>query len=87
MPITRITAVSALALAALAAPFAASAQEGEVRPITVVGAIIDPNAAQATAEDEAAATAELAVIGENDELPATSAAGAGADLSQAVEAE
>ena len=87
MSITRITAVTALALAALAAPFAASAQEGEVRPITVVGAIIDPNATPATAEEEAAATAELAVIGENDELPAASTADAGPDLSQAVDAQ
>ncbi len=87
MSITRITAITALTLAALAAPFAASAQEVEVRPITVVGAIIDPNAAPATAEDEAAATAELAVIGENDELPPASTAEAGPDLSQAVEAQ
>lgn len=85
MNITRITAAATLALTALAAPFAASAQEGEVRPITVVGAIIDPNAAPATAEEEAAATAELAVISENEELPAASATSA--NSGEAVEAQ
>jgi hypothetical protein len=83
MSITRFIAAG-LAIAALAAPFA-SAQEPEVRPITVVGAIIDPNAPQAAPEGEEQSVAELAVISENDELPATSAAGT--DLSQAVEAQ
>lgn len=83
MSITRFIAAG-LAIAALAAPFA-SAQEPEVRPITVVGAIIDPNALQAAPEEEEQSVAELAVISENDELPATSAVGT--DLSQAVEAQ
>lgn len=82
MPITRFTA-AALAIAAFAAPFAASAQEPEVRPITVVGAIIDPNAP--AVEEEDASLAELAVISESDELPAASTAGA--DLGEAVEAQ
>lgn len=84
MSMTRFTA-AALAIAALAAPIAASAQEPEVRPITVVGAIIDPNAPQAVAEAEDDSVAELAVISESDELPAASAAGT--DLSEAVEAK
>ena len=83
--ITRFTA-AVLAIAALAAPIAASAQEPEVRPITVVGAIIDPNAPQASAEEEDQSVAELAVISESDELPASTAE-AGANLSQAVEAQ
>ncbi len=86
MSITRFTA-AALAIAALAAPIAASAQEPEVRPITVVGAIIDPNASQAAAEEDDTSVAELAVISENDELPAASTASAGTDLSEAVEAQ
>jgi hypothetical protein len=84
--ITRFTA-AALAIAALAAPIAASAQEPEVRPITIVGAIIDPNAPQAAAEEEDQSVAELAVISENDELPAASTAEAGTNLSEAVEAQ
>ena len=84
--ITRFTA-AALAIAALAAPIAASAQEPEVRPITVVGAIIDPNAPQAAAEEEDTTVAELAVIGDSDELPAASTAEAGTNLSEAVEAQ
>jgi hypothetical protein len=86
MSITRFTA-AALAIAASAAPIAASAQEPEVRPITVVGAIIDPNAPRAAAEAEDGDVAELAVISESDELPAASTAEAGADLSEAVEAQ
>jgi hypothetical protein len=86
MSITRY-ALSALAIAAFAAPFAASAQEPEVRPITVVGAILDQSAAQAESEDEDAAVAELAVISEDDELPAASATEAGTDLGEAVEAQ
>lgn len=85
MSITRFTA-AALAIAAIAAPIA-SAQEPEVRPITVVGAIIDPNAPQAAVEAEDASVAELAVISESDELPAASAASAGTDLGEAVEAQ
>lgn len=87
MSIIRITAATALALATFAVPIAASAQDGEVRPVTVIGAILDPNAAPATAEEEAAATAELAVIAEDDELPAASTADAGSNLSQAVDAQ
>jgi hypothetical protein len=86
MSITRLTA-AALAIAALAAPIAASAQEPEVRPITVVGAIIDPNAPQTATEEEDASVAELAVIGESDELPAASAAAVGTNLGEAVEAQ
>ena len=84
MSITRFIAAGA-AIAALAAPFA-SAQEPEVRPITIVGAIIDPNAPQAAAEEDDQSVAELAVIGESDELPASSA-DAGTNLSKAVEAQ
>lgn len=82
--ITRFTA-AVLAIAALAAP--AWAQEPEVRPITIVGAIIDPNAPQAAVEEEDASVAELAVISESDELPAASTAEAGTNLSEAVEAQ
>jgi hypothetical protein len=85
MSITRFTA-AALAIVAFAAPIA-SAQEPEVRPITVVGAIIDPNAPQTATEEEDASVAELAVIGESDELPAASAAAVGTNLSEAVEAQ
>lgn len=84
MSITRFIAAG-VAIAALAAPLA-SAQEPEVRPITIVGAIIDPNAPQAATEEEDAGIAELAVISEDDELPASTAE-AGANLSQAVEAQ
>ena len=86
MSITRFIA-GGLAIAALAAPIAASAQEPEVRPITVVGAIIDPNAPQAAAEEEDASVAELAVISESDELPAASTADAGTNLGDTVEAQ
>jgi hypothetical protein len=83
MFMTRFTV--ALALAALAAPFAASAQEVEVRPpMTIVGAIVDPGAAPVLNEEDQT-VAELAVISETDELPATSRAGA--DLSEAVETQ
>lgn len=70
MTITRITAATVLALAAFAAPFAASAQEepnaeqATVEDRPAEAAADQATVEAATAEDEAAATAGIGVNGE-----------------------